>query len=204
MTQDYQIKAGDTLSKIARDYGVTVQELVKANNIKNANLIFAGQTLKIPIESEEAFKITGLTVESTSQQTEETPAEETPKADETLPEEMVCRDASGRTSNISGKLEIKESDETSTIDYKDRKMNRPKTFTITDSSSGEDHVYLYEYIGDSEDGKPIYKCVSMNDNTVSGKSEYTLITNEAGELELVQFEGQQGYGTGIKFKEEET
>ena len=37
---------------------------MKANNIKNANLIFAGKTLKIPVESEEAFNITGLTVES--------------------------------------------------------------------------------------------------------------------------------------------
>lgn len=43
----YVIKRGDTLSKIARVYGVTIQDLVRWNNIKNENLIYAGSTLTI-------------------------------------------------------------------------------------------------------------------------------------------------------------
>jgi polysaccharide deacetylase family sporulation protein PdaB len=44
----YIVKAGDTLSKIAAAYGVTVQQIVTANNIPNANLIYPNQVLIIP------------------------------------------------------------------------------------------------------------------------------------------------------------
>lgn len=44
----YIIKSGDTLSKISRIYGVTVQQLVDANHIKNPNLIYTGEVLIIP------------------------------------------------------------------------------------------------------------------------------------------------------------
>lgn len=44
----YTIKTGDTLSAIAKKYKTTVSELVKANNIKDKNKIYAGQTIKIP------------------------------------------------------------------------------------------------------------------------------------------------------------
>lgn len=44
----YTVRAGDTLYSIARRYGVTVQRLVSANNIRNANLIRVGQVLVIP------------------------------------------------------------------------------------------------------------------------------------------------------------
>lgn len=45
---DYKIKKGDNLTKIAKKYGTTVDALVKANNIKNKNLIITGRTLTIP------------------------------------------------------------------------------------------------------------------------------------------------------------
>ena len=44
---NYTVKAGDTLSDIAKKYGTTYQEIAKANGISNPNLIYAGQTLKI-------------------------------------------------------------------------------------------------------------------------------------------------------------
>lgn len=43
----YTVKAGDTLSNIAKKFETTVDELVRLNNIQNPNLIFAGNTLKI-------------------------------------------------------------------------------------------------------------------------------------------------------------
>lgn len=46
----YKVKKGDTLSSIARKYGVTVDVLVKKNNIKNKNLIRTGSTLVIPVK----------------------------------------------------------------------------------------------------------------------------------------------------------
>lgn len=47
----YYVKAGDTLSKIARMYNTTVNALVKNNAIKNPSNISVGQVIKIPSSS---------------------------------------------------------------------------------------------------------------------------------------------------------
>ena len=39
----YTVTAGDTLSEIARDYGKTVEELVKINNIKDKDKILVAK-----------------------------------------------------------------------------------------------------------------------------------------------------------------
>ncbi len=45
----YRIAAGDTLSKLAARFKTSVSELMKANpHVKNANLIIAGRSLRIP------------------------------------------------------------------------------------------------------------------------------------------------------------
>lgn len=44
----YTVKAGDTLSKIAASYGVTVAEVVKLNNISSPSLIYPGQVILMP------------------------------------------------------------------------------------------------------------------------------------------------------------
>lgn len=43
----YVVKYGDTLSGIAKRYKTTVNNLVRLNNIKNPNLIYVGERLKI-------------------------------------------------------------------------------------------------------------------------------------------------------------
>lgn len=43
----YTVKKGDTLSAIAIKYGTTVKKLVKDNNIKNPNLIYVNQKIRI-------------------------------------------------------------------------------------------------------------------------------------------------------------
>lgn len=43
----YTVKKGDTLSKIANKYNTTVAQLVKLNNIKNPDLIYPGQKVKV-------------------------------------------------------------------------------------------------------------------------------------------------------------
>lgn len=47
----YTVKRGDTLSKIANRYGITVNEIVALNNIQNPNLIYVGQQLRIPLDN---------------------------------------------------------------------------------------------------------------------------------------------------------
>lgn len=44
----HTVKAGETLSSIAVKYGTTYQKLAQYNGIKNPNLIYAGQKIKIP------------------------------------------------------------------------------------------------------------------------------------------------------------
>jgi LysM repeat protein len=47
------IKSGDTLSALAQQHGTSVDALMKANpKIKDANLIFAGDTLNVPGKSD--------------------------------------------------------------------------------------------------------------------------------------------------------
>ena len=43
----YTVQKGDTLGKIARIYGVSIDDLVRWNNIPNPDLIVVGQRLKI-------------------------------------------------------------------------------------------------------------------------------------------------------------
>lgn len=43
----YIVKKGDTLTKIAKMYNTTVNQLVKWNNIKNKNLIYVNQKLRV-------------------------------------------------------------------------------------------------------------------------------------------------------------
>jgi nucleoid-associated protein YgaU len=44
----YRVKRGDSLSEIARHFGLSLNQLAKANGIKNTNRIFAGEVLCIP------------------------------------------------------------------------------------------------------------------------------------------------------------
>lgn len=103
---------------------------------------------------------------------------------------MICRDNSGKTANIAGDFKITE---------EGADGEPPKSFTITDSSSGQAHEYTYELTGMSDDGKPIYTCKSMNGQTAS-ENAYTLeMKGKDGKPELVQYNNQQNYGTGLKF-----
>jgi murein DD-endopeptidase MepM/ murein hydrolase activator NlpD len=50
----YRVELGDTVAKIARSYGVSMQELLSINNISDANIIFVGQQLTVPGSSQVA------------------------------------------------------------------------------------------------------------------------------------------------------
>lgn len=54
----YTVTSGDTLSEIARDYGKTVEELVKINNIKDKNKIEVGQVIKLEADFDDPTEAT--------------------------------------------------------------------------------------------------------------------------------------------------
>ena len=45
----YTVKAGDSLSKIAEQFGTTYEALAQLNQIKDPNLIYVGQQLRLPV-----------------------------------------------------------------------------------------------------------------------------------------------------------
>ena len=48
----YEIQSGDTLIEIAAAFGLPVQAVMEANGITDANVIFAGQIITLPLASE--------------------------------------------------------------------------------------------------------------------------------------------------------
>lgn len=44
----YEVQSGDTLSRIADDFGVTVSDLVDVNDLDDPDVLFEGQELVIP------------------------------------------------------------------------------------------------------------------------------------------------------------
>lgn len=49
---EYKVKSGDSLSEIAKKYGTTYTKLAEYNGIKNPNIIYVGQVIKIPKKGE--------------------------------------------------------------------------------------------------------------------------------------------------------
>lgn len=47
-TSDYEVRAGDTVSAIARAHGVSVDAVLGANGLTRASIIYPGETLHIP------------------------------------------------------------------------------------------------------------------------------------------------------------
>jgi phospholipase C len=47
--ETYLVQPGDTLSQIAERFGTPVEALARANGIEDPNLVFAGQTLRVPV-----------------------------------------------------------------------------------------------------------------------------------------------------------
>jgi LysM repeat protein len=48
----YKVQQGDTLTKIAAAFGLPIQAIMEKNHITDADKIFAGQILELPLASE--------------------------------------------------------------------------------------------------------------------------------------------------------
>ncbi|MEX1019367.1 MAG: LysM peptidoglycan-binding domain-containing protein [Litorilinea sp.] len=51
---EYVVQAGDSLSIIAGRYNITIDDIVRANNLANPDSIFSGQRLVIPLQGQRA------------------------------------------------------------------------------------------------------------------------------------------------------
>lgn len=48
----YIVRRGNTLTQISREYGVSIESIVRLNNIANPNLIYVGEVIRIPTINE--------------------------------------------------------------------------------------------------------------------------------------------------------
>lgn len=68
----YTVVLGDTLGKVANRFGVSVDELVKLNNLSNPNLIYVGTVLKVDASATKTAEVTvprATVVENTPEKT---------------------------------------------------------------------------------------------------------------------------------------
>ncbi|MFN3978496.1 MAG: LysM peptidoglycan-binding domain-containing protein [Sulfurihydrogenibium azorense] len=56
MAEVYEVKKGDTLEKIAKKYNVSIEDIKKANNIKDEKKLREGMKLKIPVKTSKQEK----------------------------------------------------------------------------------------------------------------------------------------------------
>ncbi len=47
----YRVRSGDTLSEIAQKFGVSIKDIIRANNLKRPYIIRVGQILRIPVKT---------------------------------------------------------------------------------------------------------------------------------------------------------
>jgi lysM domain protein len=78
----YSVALGDTLGKISSRFGVSVDELVKLNNISNPNLIYVGEVLRVDAAAAAKTQTTATTVAKASV-TQTTSAQTVVKVDPT-------------------------------------------------------------------------------------------------------------------------
>ena len=97
----YTVVLGDTLGKVANRFGISVDELVKLNNLSNPNLIYVGTVLKVDASATKSAEITvpkATVVENTAEKT-------VVKVD---PVQTVAPKAAATAPTAPAKTEVKE------------------------------------------------------------------------------------------------
>ena len=97
----YTVVLGDTLGKVANRFGVTVDELVKLNNLSDPNLIYVGTVLKVDGNAAKTAEVTvpkATVVENTTEKT-------VVKVD---PVQTVAPKAAATAPTAPAKTEVKE------------------------------------------------------------------------------------------------
>ena len=59
----YRVRRGDTLSEIAQKFGVSVKDIIRANNLKRPYIIRVGQVLRIPVKTHKGKRTTGRKID---------------------------------------------------------------------------------------------------------------------------------------------
>lgn len=148
-TKQIEVKAGETLTSIAKRHGVTVDEICKINGITNPNLIYAGQILEILTKEQDVDQEPSVEkpenqkpeendskpeIENSEENKEdsenskvEKPEESKPEVEESTPEESKPNENESKPENSSPNIEESKPEE-----------SQPEESKPESGSSGED------------------------------------------------------------------
>ena len=107
---EYVVQRGDTIERIARRLNVDVDALLAANGIRNRNLIYAGQRLRVPTGAEPEVVLAAATPDIAAEAREavlvETPDEDAARqaADALVAAAPVATDADGDAADVLDEL----------------------------------------------------------------------------------------------------
>lgn len=114
------VAAGETLGQISSRYDISMDEIMAANNMANANLLFVGQELIIPREgaAQETVEDTAETAETTDENQLPTPIPTAPASDGEARVEIAEVVGAGQLPQESVQIVNNGSRETSLSDWK--------------------------------------------------------------------------------------
>lgn len=142
----YTVKSGDTLGEIAENYHTTVEAIKNLNNIKDINMIYTGQKLKIPAATS---KIPVNPVPYS------TARDNTPKPDKSSPQPGKVQEKSQDKNSDTGAINI---------DVLKDKISSYVDFKYTDKSGKESEKIQLPYQWGGESGKGKWSVEEMNKN----------------------------------------
>ncbi len=148
----YIVKSGDTLGEIAENYHTTVEAIKNLNNIKDINMIYTGQKLKIPAATS---KIPVNSAPSNTSGGSNTARDNTPKPDKSTPQPGKVQEKAQDKNSDTGAINI---------DVLKDKISSYVDFRYTDKSGKESEKIQLPYQWGGESGKGKWSLEEMNKN----------------------------------------
>lgn len=121
MSEKYKVKKGDNLTKIAREKGVSLQELIDANpQVKDPNLIITGEKLNVPNQTNQTSSESGV--------------------DSETPKEFNFSDPSGVEEQSGSGNEQETSESSEQLIKTDKKYHIPEELRSAFDGQGSNHL----------------------------------------------------------------
>lgn len=104
------VQAGDTVSEIAHEHGVSVSDVVNENSLSNPNLIFVGDKLEVNGNASTANQATKVSVQVPAVKTEQ-PAKEQTQATVTVNKTVNYSNVESKTQSVQSQQSAQDSQE---------------------------------------------------------------------------------------------
>ena len=172
-TRIHIVSRGDTISKIARQYGVSKDDLVRLNQLKNSNVIFISQTLEIPSTNLASTKPLPNTQQQYTQVTSSIPVRAANKT--TISSINSDRSSVAKENSYINKL-------TAEIEQSRERQQRP--LENKNSSAYKNPKSPTDPLPNLEDARPEIKTVSLATSLNASDSQQISLSEDSIALQL--------------------